>query len=455
MPKKIAIFGGSFNPPGIHHRKVIKRIIDFFDEIIVVPCGPRPEKQTTNDVEPIHRAVMCDMTFRDLPKVRVELFDLEQATFTRTHLLEERFKERGELWHLIGTDIIQRGDDGLTFIHRDWENGPEIWEKLRFAIVKRSGFEYGAKGLPPQNEVFDLEGSGSSSAIRERMFKHQLIDDLVVPEVAEYIKRYGLYQGRFPSKRALVSLESPKLLIVKDEYNPKAEELSRRFERFVDEQNPNMIAVIGGDGTMLRAIRENWRKRLPFVGINTGHRGFLMNSRNEIPENFFLRDWIIQQAPLLYVETLGKDGKWKSSLAFNDAWVERAEGFPVCVEVKINNKVRIPRLEGDGILLATSAGSTAYAEKMGAIPFHNYSNLVLVGSHANWGSANLSIDDEAEFKSLETERRPMRAFADGVLLGEALSMKARTSRIAAVELVFSPNNDIAEKLLQIQFPDGR
>ncbi|MCG2693709.1 hypothetical protein L6259_00255, partial [Candidatus Parcubacteria bacterium] len=166
MPKKIAIFGGSFNPPGTHHRRVIERVIDYFDEIIVVPCGPRPEKQTTNDVEPIHRAVMCDMTFRDMPKVKVELFDLEQATFTRTHLLEEKFKERGELWHLIGTDIIQRGDDGLTFIHRAWEKGPEIWEKLRFAIVKRSGFGYDLKELPPQSELFNLEGSGSSSAIR-------------------------------------------------------------------------------------------------------------------------------------------------------------------------------------------------------------------------------------------------------------------------------------------------
>ncbi len=50
-----------------------------------MPCGPRPDKPTTNDVAPVARAAMVDMTFGDLAGVRVELFDLEQASFTRTH----------------------------------------------------------------------------------------------------------------------------------------------------------------------------------------------------------------------------------------------------------------------------------------------------------------------------------------------------------------------------------
>ena len=50
--------------------------------------------------------------------------------------------------------------------------------------------------------------------------------------------------------------------------------------RFVGIELPvnfTLIVVLGGDGTMLRAIREHWRRRVPFYGINTGHMGFLLN----------------------------------------------------------------------------------------------------------------------------------------------------------------------------------
>ena len=84
MSRTIAIFGGSFNPSGAHHRAIAERLSSHFDEVVVVPCGPRPDKPVTNDVPPIYRAAMADMTFRDIPRVRVALFDLEASTFTRT-----------------------------------------------------------------------------------------------------------------------------------------------------------------------------------------------------------------------------------------------------------------------------------------------------------------------------------------------------------------------------------
>ena len=94
MTKKIAIYGGSFNPPRPAHRLMVEMMVREFGEVIVVPCGPRPDKLTTNDIDPIHRAAMADMTFGGLPNVRVELFDLENATFTRTHKLNEMFGGR-------------------------------------------------------------------------------------------------------------------------------------------------------------------------------------------------------------------------------------------------------------------------------------------------------------------------------------------------------------------------
>ena len=84
MCSTIAVFGGAFNPPGRHHRAIAEALSRQFDRVVVVPSGPRPDKPSMQDVEPIHRAAMADMAFRGLANVRVDLFDLEEGTFTRS-----------------------------------------------------------------------------------------------------------------------------------------------------------------------------------------------------------------------------------------------------------------------------------------------------------------------------------------------------------------------------------
>ena len=121
MTRTIAVFGGSFNPPGIHHRHIATLLAQHHDEVVVVPCGPRPDKPVTNDVPPIYRASMVDMTFRGLPGVQVDLFDLESRSFTRTHLLDEQYSDQGEVWHVIGADMLTggaRGDRDVSMMMR-------------------------------------------------------------------------------------------------------------------------------------------------------------------------------------------------------------------------------------------------------------------------------------------------------------------------------------------------
>jgi NAD kinase len=67
-------------------------------------------------------------------------------------------------------------------------------------------------------------------------------------------------------------------MTVFDERNPRAAEVADRYRRFAGDP-PDLILVIGGDGTMLHAIRQHWRLRVPFLGLNAGHLGFLMNER--------------------------------------------------------------------------------------------------------------------------------------------------------------------------------
>src|SRR5215813_15537488 len=175
MSQKIAVFGGSFNPPGLHHRHIAEALDERFDHVIVYPCGPRADKPTTNDVDPVYRATMVDLAFGDLPKVEVCLDDLEQNQFTRTHDLQARYEHRGEIWHVIGSDLIAGGGEEKSFIHRIWQDGPALWKSLNFLVVTRPGFEVTPADLPPRHQLLPLETMGSSAHIREQIFHREPI----------------------------------------------------------------------------------------------------------------------------------------------------------------------------------------------------------------------------------------------------------------------------------------
>ena len=93
--RDLYLFGGSLNPSGMHHLHMIETVQNLCtgdDLIVIVPCGMRPDKDTTNDIDPIHRAAMCVMTFAGMERVIIDLSDLESDEFTRTWDLEERYQ---------------------------------------------------------------------------------------------------------------------------------------------------------------------------------------------------------------------------------------------------------------------------------------------------------------------------------------------------------------------------
>lgn len=451
MRRQIAVFGGSFNPPAKHHREIAARLSREFDEVVVVPCGPRPDKLTVGDIEPLHRAVMADLTFRGLPRVRVELFDLERGTFTRTRQLDEMFRGAGEVWHAVGTDLLVGGGDGKSLIHEVWERGPELWHELNFAVINRPDYAIRSADLPPRHRLIAPGTSGASTEIRERAFRRQPLDGLVTPEVEAYVERHNLYRGTPPSRASALNLCAPRPLVVVDEQNPAACRLAKSLSDLATDADPNCIAVVGGDGAMIAAIREHWRRRLPFIGLNAGHRGHLLNEPSDLADlAAFAAQARTHQLPLIYVEVEGSDGQVAARHAVNDAWVERAAGQAAWLEVKIDGVTGLPRLVADGLLTATPAGSTAYARAMGAKPLLIGSReWLLVGSNViepvGWKTAPLPLEAEIEIVNLDPVKRPLRAFVDSVEIGPASRAKFRISRVAAAEVAFAPARDMAAK----------
>src|SRR3989344_1479553 len=443
MAKKIFLFGLSGNMPHLRHRQIAELLAPECDKFIVVPCGVRPDKLTVNDTSSVDRAVMCDMNFRNIPNVEVLLDDLEKEEFTRAYDLDQQFRRNGdEVWHVVGSELIEGGID-KSDVSTKWHRGRELFKQANFWILYRDGRpSLSHYELPPQRR-YDTRVRKyiSSSSLRKLVSDHKPIDDFVLPEVAQYIERRGLYRGLpVQSKSILPAIkERRRLLVVWGHANSDAQETASRLKS-INESNPELIIVIGGDGTMLRAIRKYWRLRVPFFGINRGHIGFLMNELVDADSNFIRlhQTLIVYQSPLLSVN---------GHLAFNDVWVKGIDEKIIYVQVFADGKLRLKDLAGDGLIVSTPAGSTGYARKAGGQTIKiGESSLLLTGIAARpFVSAPVDINSEIRIEAINSDRWPMQAFADGEKLGQMKELRIRTSRIAAQELAFLPEYDLTEK----------
>jgi NAD kinase len=241
------------------------------------------------------------------------------------------------------------------------------------------------------------------------------------------------------------------------ERNPRAVEIAERFRAFASDP-ADLILVVGGDGTMLHAIRQHWRLRLPFLGVNAVHLGFLMNER--MPRELNELERVSYMLPMLRVETEGPDGHITRGLAYNDTWLERDGGQAAWLRLDVDEQTRIEKVICDGLLVATSSGSSAYARAMGAVPVPiDTPLLTLAGSNVFrprfWKPMTLKDDAVVTLTSLDRSgKRPVRGFLDGMPLGVAHALSVRRSPVAGVELAFTREFDPSGKLLRSLFPSS-
>ena len=401
---------------------------------------------------------MVDITFRALRhRIEIDFSDLEKKEFTKTIDLDRRYSRRGEVWHIVGFDLVEGGATGRSPIQQFWSEGRRLWAEGRFVVVKRKDHPFCADDLPPNSLLVDAQIQGSSTDIRTRQFHHQPLDGSVVPEVAEYIARYQLYRGRLPLQRGYYEIDTPRLLVVADQDNPKALEIQKQLESYGNPDNPNLIVDVGGDGNKLQAIRKHWHLRVPFFGINAGHRGYLQNDIT--PQDLILNreSLVVHHMPLLHVDIHCTDGSRKQVYGFNEVWVERQTGQSAWLEVIWNNENRISKVVGDGLIISTAAGSTGYARNICGFSLPTYvKELLLVGmavtEPAEWRNAIFPQDAVFEIRVLDHAKRPVRAYVDGLAQGSIEAIRIKSSNIASVELAFISGYDIAAKHAKIQLP---
>ncbi|RNF16039.1 putative inorganic polyphosphate/ATP-NAD kinase, putative,poly(p)/ATP NAD kinase [Trypanosoma conorhini] len=235
----------------------------------------------------------------------------------------------------------------------------------------------------------------------------------------------------------------------------------KSFESPVDEE-PDLIVPIGGDGYMMHCIRNNWDRFIPFFGVNAGHVGYLLNDPATLGE-LFSAPLKLHSTIMLYClaekDTESGEKVLLSHLAFNDAWVERSSGQTAHIRILVNGEERI-HLRGDGVLVSTAAGSTAYCQALGASPVPVGAPLIqVVGSNvvspAQWRPTHLNQEDQVELEVTDSFKRPCRCFVDSVDVGNVTRMLVRSSRAAGVAIAFTSSCDLQQKLYQMQFPKSR
>lgn len=143
---------------------------------------------------------------------------------------------------------------------------------------------------------------------------------------------------------------------------------------YLSKKDPDIVISIGGDGMLLSAFHmyEKQLDKVRFVGVHTGHLGFYTDYRD------FEVDTLINNLkndegeqisyPILKVTITLEDGRIIRARALNESTIKRIEKTMVA-DVVINQVV-FERFRGDGILVSTPTGSTAYNKSLGGAVLH-------------------------------------------------------------------------------------
>lgn len=131
-----------------------------------------------------------------------------------------------------------------------------------------------------------------------------------------------------------------------------------------DEYNPNaeLNICIGGDGAFLRAIHRHKFPEIPFVGINTGHLGFFQEvsptNLDDMLEKYITKQYRVDEMFLVDAEVCTKK-KCFLLTGINEIVIKGLKSKVVHLAMFIDGN-HLQRFSGDGVIISTPAGSTAY-----------------------------------------------------------------------------------------------
>ena len=233
----------------------------------------------------------------------------------------------------------------------------------------------------------------------------------------------------------------------------KAQKEKRKFLKIYKNFSPNsadVFVIAGGDGFMLKKIRQLHKFKKPFYGLNCGTFGFLMN---KIRKESLIK--IIKNSKKLTINPLklnsvDKNKRKKSLIAINEISLFRQTKQTVNLMIKIGKKTLLKKLVGDGVLVSTPAGSTAYNMSVHGPILSLNSNLLAVTPISpfrprRWKGKIISNKSNINFINLDIKKRPVSAVADNIELRNIKSLKIQSVKNIKINLLFDKKTSLIKK----------
>lgn len=222
-------------------------------------------------------------------------------------------------------------------------------------------------------------------------------------------------------------------------------------------EDADVVIVLGGDGHVLKSLYTHLDQGKKIYALRrTESVGFLCNnySINDIYE----RIEHAQSVDLhpLKIQCTDTNGQKSASIAINEITFLRETPQSAKLRVCVDGIERLARFSGDGLLVSTPAGSTAYNRSAGGPIMPLDSNTLVMTAVCgfrprSWSYAVLPQTSVIDIEVIETEKRPVRAEAGFMNISHVATARIQMDYTKAFTLLFDPDQHLGERIIREQF----
>lgn len=242
----------------------------------------------------------------------------------------------------------------------------------------------------------------------------------------------------------------------KRDITPELDALRKTLD-VVEPADADVIVTLGGDGFLLRMLHENMHLGKPFYGLHRGTHGFLLNEYS-IGDDLTAAVKSAEDVKIhpLRMQAQCLNGTTEEQIAFNEVSLTRTGVQAAKIKITVDGKTRLEQLVGDGVLVATPMGSTAYnLSAHGPILPLNANLLALTPvcpfRPRRWSGALLEDNAKITLDVIDPDRRAAHAIADFHEVSDVASIAITLDKSVSATLLFAPDNSLDDRIRDEQF----